>query len=204
MKVDAYRIETPRLTLACWSPEDTVAIKAAEDASREHLRPIMVWADREPETMEEALAKTKRWRAGFDRGEDFIYGVRNGERTVVGGCGLHPRVGKGGLEIGYWVHVAHIRQGLATEIAAGLTRVAFEVAKARWVEIRVARKNVPSAKIPPKLGYAHEATLRERIEMPGGTFEDSLVFTMLARDYDASPARQTPVSAYDATGRKIL
>lgn len=41
---------------------------------------------------------------------------------VVGGCGLHRRVGPGGLEIGYWVHAAWTRRGIAA--AAGFTRVA--------------------------------------------------------------------------------
>jgi RimJ/RimL family protein N-acetyltransferase len=89
-------------------------------------------------------------------------------------------------------------------MAAALTRVAFEAGKVRFVEIRCARANAPSAMIPPKLGFAHEATLRERIELPSGAFDDALVFTMLARDYEGSGARTFETSAFDAGGRKSM
>ena len=40
---------------------------------------------------------------------------RGPTERVVGGCGLHGRLDEHGLEIGYWVHVDRIGQGLATE-----------------------------------------------------------------------------------------
>ncbi len=49
----AYRILTPRLCLRCWNPEDAPTIKAAVDASREHLIPWMSWAQ------EESSSKTR-------------------------------------------------------------------------------------------------------------------------------------------------
>lgn len=47
--------------------------------------------------------------------------------AAVGSCGLHRRVGPGGLEIGYWIHPAVLRRGLATEAARLLTDAAFSV-----------------------------------------------------------------------------
>lgn len=199
-----YRIETPRLVIRCWSPEDAPKALAAEVASREHLKPFMVWAHT-IESLDDVVAKLIRFRTRFDRGEDFIMGAfdaKTGE--VVGGTGLHPRVGSGGLEIGYWVHQARVRQGLATEMAGALTRVALEVLKLRWVEIRTAPQNVASASVPPKLGFVHEATLRERLELPDDAVADALVFTLLARDYAKSPAKKIDVRAFDAAGRSVL
>jgi RimJ/RimL family protein N-acetyltransferase len=180
-------------------------VKRVEDESRAELARFMVWADREPETLDEVVAKLRMFRARFDRGEDLMflaYDRVTGESA--GSSGLHPRVGAGGLEIGYWVHSARHRTGLATEIAGALTRIAFEVEDCRWVEIRCARSNVASAGVPPKLGFVHEATLRDRLALPRGVVEDALVFTMLAKDYLASAAARIPIAAVDAAGRKVL
>ena len=195
LKDPVYRVETTRLVLRCWSPDDALAVKQAEDESRQHLSTFVLWAAKGPETLDDVVAKLRLFRSWFDTGEDYMYGAFDRESgRIVGGCGIHPRAGAGGIEIGYWVHSGWTRKGVATEMAAALTRAAFEIGKLRFVEIRCARSNVLSAKIPPKLGYRHEATLRDRIELPGGAYDDALVFTMMAREYEASAAR-----TFDAT-----
>lgn len=199
-----YRVETSRLVLRCWSPEDAPLAKKAEDESREHLRRFMLWADRTPEHLSETIDKLRLFRSWFDAGEDFMFGsFSKDDGSCVGAAGLHPRVGKGGMEIGYWVHVDHVRQGYATEIAGALTRAAFEIGRMRWVEIRTATKNVASAGVPPKLGFVHEATLKHRLTHASGEIDDALVFTLLAGDYDASAAKRIPFTAFDAAGRKL-
>jgi RimJ/RimL family protein N-acetyltransferase len=193
------------LVLRCPDPADAVVVKRAEDESREALSRFMIWADREPQSLDEIVAKLRMFRARFDRGEDFMFVAFDritGEGA--GGTGLHARVGAGGLEIGYWVHSARHRTGLATEMAGALTRIAFEVEDCRWVEIRCARSNTASAGVPPKLGFVHEATLKDRLDLPRGVIEDALVFTLLAKDYPASAAAKIPVTAFDAANRKLL
>jgi RimJ/RimL family protein N-acetyltransferase len=199
-----YRIETPRLVVRCWSPEDAALAKKAEDESRDHLRPFMLWADRSPESIGEVVDKLRLFRSWFDSGEDFMFGAFSKEDgACVGGSGLHPRVGKGGLEIGYWIHADHLRRGYATEMAGALTRAAFEVGRMRWVEIRCATTNVASAAVPARLGFVHEATLKERLVLANGAIDDALVFTMLSRDYGASAAKRTAFTAYDGAGRRL-
>lgn len=199
-----YRVETPRVVVRCWMPEDAPAAKKAEDESREHLRRFMLWADRSPEPLGEVIDKLRLFRSWFDAGEDFLFGVfSRDDGSCIGGAGLHPRVGKGGLEIGYWVHVDHVRKGIATEVAGALTRVAFEVGRMRWVEIRTAAENTASAGVPVKLGFVHEATLKERLVLTNGDIADALVFTMLARDYAASAAKRIPFAAFDGAARKL-
>ncbi len=205
MQPPVYRVETPRLVVRCWMPEDAPIAKKAEDESREHLRPFMLWADREPEPIAETIDKLRLFRSWFDAGEDFMFGAFSREDgSCVGGTGLHPRVGKGGLEIGYWVHANHLRKGIATEMAGALTRVAFEIGRMRWVEIRTATTNAGSAGVPPKLGFVHEATLKDRLTLSNGDIDDALIFTLLARGYDTSPAKRIPFSAFDGAGRKIV
>jgi RimJ/RimL family protein N-acetyltransferase len=95
-------------------------------------------------------------RGKFDLGNDFVYGIFNPDETqFLGGTGLHTRPGEGAREIGYWIHKAYINQGLATEVSAALTRVAFEIEHVSRVGIHCDPKNVLSASVPIKLGYIH-------------------------------------------------
>src|SRR4051794_12188697 len=112
MQPAVYRLETPRMVVRCWSPEDAPLAKQAEDESRESLRPFMLWADRTPEPINDMIDKLRLFRSWFDSGEDFLYGGFSKDGTTcIGGAGLHPRVGKGGIEIGYWTHADHLRKG---------------------------------------------------------------------------------------------
>ena len=178
-------------------------MKAAVDSSIEHLRPWMPWASREPEDLQKKIDLLRHFRGQFDLGVDFVYGIFNQDETaVIGGTGLHTRVGEGAREIGYWIRVDQIGQGYATEAAAGLTRVGFEVEKLRRIEIHCDAANVRSAAVPRKLGYTHEATLRRRIASSDAD-HDQMVWTMLADEYPGSPASHVLVAAYDVMGRRI-
>lgn len=204
MQPAVYRVETPRVVIRCWNPEDAPLAKKAEDESREHLRPFMLWADRTPEPLSEVTDKLRLFRSWFDTGEDFLFGAfSRDDGTCIGGAGLHPRVGKGGIEIGYWMHVDHLRKGLATEMAGALTRVAFEIGRMRWVEIKTATSNIASSAVPPKLGFVHEATLKDRLTLASGAVDDAQIFTLLARDYGESAAKRIPFAAFDGAGRKL-
>jgi RimJ/RimL family protein N-acetyltransferase len=202
-----YRIETERLVIRCWNPVDAPLVKEAVDASVEHLRPWMPWAAHEPQTLDEKVELLRSFRGRFDLGEDFVYALlAPDESQVLGGAGLHTRVGEGAFEIGYWIHVDAIGRGLATETAAALTRVAFALCGVDRVEIRVDPANERSAAIPRKLGFVEEGTLRRRQPpMAGeGLRRDVTVFTMLADEFPASPCAGAAIAAvHDAAGRPI-
>lgn len=199
----AYRIVTPRLVLRCWEPADAPLMKAAVDCSIEHLRPWMPWASHEPEDLQKKIDLLRHFRGQFDLGVDFVYGIFNRDETaVIGGTGLHTRAGEGAREIGYWIRADEIGHGFATEAAAGLTRVGFEIEKLRRIEIHCDAANVRSAAVARKLGYALETTLRRRIASNDAD-HDEMVWTMLADEYTDSPASRALVAAYDVIGRKI-
>lgn len=157
-----YRIETERTVIRCWDPRDAYLLKEAVDASLDHLKPWMPWADQEPTDIEAKVQVLRGFRGRFDLGQDFAYGIFDpDEQRVIGGTGLHARLGKGALEIGYWIRVDCINCGLATEAAAALTRVAFQAYDVNRAEIHCDPQNVRSAAVPRKLGFTHEATLRQ-------------------------------------------
>ena len=199
-----YRIETERLVLRCWEPRDAPLLKEALDSSLDHLRPFMDWAHDEPEPVEAKAERLRAFRALYDTGESFIMGIFDrAEAEVLGGTGLHSRVGPGGLEIGYWIRAGVTRQGIATESSAALTRVGFEVCEADRIEIRIEPRNEASFGIPRKLGFREEATLRRRLPgFRGGPLRDVTVWTMFREDFDASLAPS--LRAFDALGRQLL
>ena len=119
----AYRVVTPRLVIRCWEPADAPLLKAAIDASIEHLLPWMPWAANEPTDIDTKIALIRRFRGQFDLGQDFTYGIFDREETqALGGTGLHTRLGSDAREIGYWVRADGINRGVATEAAGALTR----------------------------------------------------------------------------------
>jgi len=190
----AYRIVTPRLVLRCWDPRDAPLLKDAIDSSLDHLRPWMPWARHEPQTLAQKVELLREFRGQFDLGADSIYGIFDaGEERVLGGTGLHPRIGPGGLEIGYWIRADAAGRGFATESTAALTRVAFELADVGRVEIHCAPENHASAAIPRKLAYS--------LQEPAG---DDLVFTLTAAEFPESPAAGTALAAFDAAGASLI
>jgi RimJ/RimL family protein N-acetyltransferase len=114
-----------------------------------------------------------------------------------------PRIGPGGLEIGYWIRASATRQGIATESSAALTRVGLEVCCADRIEIRIDPGNEASLGVPRKLGFTEEATLRRRLpSAEGEPMRDVKVFTMFREDFDRSSAPD--LRAFDALGRQLV
>jgi RimJ/RimL family protein N-acetyltransferase len=191
--------------IRCWNPSDAVLLKEAIDSSLDHLRPWMPWAEQEPTEVEAKVELLRSFRGRFDLGQDFTYGILDpDEKRVLGGTGLHTRIGQGALEIGYWIRADCINRGLATEVAAALTRVAFEVNQVNRVEIHCDPSNVRSAAVPRKLGFTHEATLRQRVPGCGGELRDEMIWTLLRSEYPESPAARCSIEAYDAIGARII
>jgi RimJ/RimL family protein N-acetyltransferase len=202
----AYRIETKRLVLRPWEFKDADAMRVAVAASVDHLLPWLPWALFEPQSVDDKYALIRRFRAQFDLDADHVYGIfADDDRTVIGGTGLHNRIGPGAREIGYWIHVDHVRRGYAREATAALTKVGFEAQGLRKIEIRVQPENTASLGIPIDLGYQDTGTLRS--VCPGldpSRFHDARVFSLMATEYPASPSVTAEVRALDGLGRELL
>ncbi|HYH80384.1 MAG TPA: GNAT family protein [Longimicrobium sp.] len=205
MNTPPYRVVTPRLVIRCYRPEDAPALEAAIHASLDHLRPWLPWAHDEPEPLQAKVERLRMFRGKFDLDQDYVYATFSADESrLVGGTGLHPRVGPDALEIGYWIAAPDAEKGLATEAGAALTRVAFDIVGVRRMEIRCDPRNVRSAAVPRKLGYTHEATLRGRVAIPGGPAHDVMSWILLRDDYAGTPSAGAEVEAFDVLGRKLL
>ncbi len=201
----AYQIFTHRLLLRCWQPTDAAQLGTAIEANVTYLLPWLNFAADEPRPLQERIEMLRRWRGRFDLGQDFVYGVfsRDG-KSVLGSTGLHTRQGEDTREIGYWIDQGHANQGLATELSAALTKVAFEIDHIRRVEIHCDVLNLASAAVPRKLGYRHEATLHARTTDHQGRLRETMIWTLFADEYPASPSAKAEIEAYDVAGRRII
>jgi RimJ/RimL family protein N-acetyltransferase len=182
------RIESDRLVIRRWEPADAPLLKDAVDTSLAELRAWMDWAPAEPEPVEDVANRLLDFRDAFDEGENGIMGAFSADGSrVLGGTGLHERVGPFGLEIGYWIRSDAVRRGYATEVAAVLTRVGLELCGADRIEIRIDPANEPSLGVPRKLGFREEATLRRRLApLHGGEPRDVTIFTLFAEELAGS------------------
>lgn len=202
-----YRIETERLVLRCYDPaSDAPGLKECVDSSIDHLLPWMPWAQHEPQTLEQKVELLRRFRGVFDTGDDFSYGVYDrAETRQLGGTGLHTRGGPESYEIGYFLRADAVGNGYATELAAVLTRVAFEHGGAQRVDIRIVPENARSIRVPEKLGYRLDGRLRRRQEPADddGRLRDVLLFTMLCEELESSPCVAFDYAAYDVTGARL-
>ncbi|NJC96272.1 MAG: N-acetyltransferase [Anaerolineales bacterium] len=200
----AYRIETERLVVRCYDLSDAQLLAESISENVEHLKPWMPWAHDEPLPFEQKLQGVRRFRGKFDLQEDYIYGIFNSEETkLLGGTGLHTRLGHNQLEIGYWIHKDYINKGLVTESTAALIKVAFEILHVHRIEIHCDPANLASASIPRKLGFTHEGTLRAKTPFLD-RWSDSMIWGLLEEEYPNSPSVGAWIKVFDANGDPLL
>lgn len=208
-----YIIHTPRLILRCWHPTDASQLRRKINDNLEYLRAWMDWAQQEPESLEMKRERLRRFRDDFLSRREYIYGVfaPDGLRIIgetglriIGAGGSHTGESMDRFEMGYWIGQSHANNGLATESAAALTRVAFEVNRLERLEIRCDPRNKASARVAEKLGYIHRATLYRNKTDAEGRLRDTMVWRLDAKEYPDSRASEASVAVYNRGKDRIL
>ena len=200
-----YRIETARLLLRCWEPADAPRLCEALAENLEHLRPWLPWVALEPEPVDAKLLKLQQWRAEFDQNKEFRFGIFDRATSqVLGSIGLHNRIGAGALEIGYWLRGQSTRQGYATEAAAAMVRIGFQVMKLRRMEIHCDPRNVASAGVPRRLSFHPALTIMNQCHDPDMNPRNTSIWVLRAATFAQSTAAKQEVRAFDALGRSQL
>jgi len=147
------RLPAGDIELCRWRTRHVDEIKAAVESSYRELHQWMAWAQTMP-TSEALRAVIADGAASFEADREWQYVLREvANDELVGGAGLHRRVGPDGLEIGYWVRTDRTGRGYATSAARALTDAAFAVQGFERVEIHMDQANLASAAVPRKLGY---------------------------------------------------
>jgi predicted TIM-barrel fold metal-dependent hydrolase/RimJ/RimL family protein N-acetyltransferase len=181
----------PRVLLRPLDVHDAAAVWEAIQESRAHLESWLPWV-RALRSVEDERTDIARMRARWLRHEDLTVGIFEGTTgRYLGGSGLHRiRWDLRIFEIGYWIRVSAEGYGYVTETVQLLTRLAFDCLQANRVEIYVDPRNTRSARVPERLGYVLEGTLRHfRIGVDGRP-EDRHVFALIRSDYLRLPWRE--------------
>jgi ribosomal-protein-serine acetyltransferase len=161
---------------------DATELHALIEANRAYLSRWLPWAA--GQTFEDTLGFIRRTREQLTDNDGLQAAVVCGA-SIVGLIGYHTvDWDNRSTRIGYWLAEEHQGQGTMTEAVRRLVDHALSVWELNRVEIRAAVENHRSRAIPERLGFRGEGTRREA-ERVGGRYLDSVVYSMLAADWQA-------------------
>lgn len=167
------RIELDVAVLRRHRAADVAALHAAIEASRDHLRPFMAWADQDRAATATFVSRTVD---GWEAGDSFSFIIAEHDSVAgepgrpLGGCGLHRRDEPGAIEIGYWLRADAVGRGVVTAASAALTSAAFDALDdVQRVEIRCDESNVRSAAVAQRLGFHLTGVEEYQPDAPGQT-----------------------------------
>lgn len=158
--------------------EDATALYEATVRNRQFLAPWLSWIDRvtdvsdtyafvrdaEREARAHTAFKAGIWRRGH----------------LIGCVDLHAIDWENAsAQIGYWLDEAHTGAGIMSAAVRLLCEYAFEALDLHRLEIRAAVQNAPSRRIPQRLGFAFEGTLRDALKQRGA-FVDTALYSLVS------------------------
>lgn len=179
-----FPITTYRLSIRPPQPGDGPELNAAVTESLGELRPWLPWAKTTP-SLEDSEESARRAYAAWILRDDLRLSIFSRDRGhLVASSGLH-RINWDNrrFEIGYWCRTKDSTRGYITEAVTAITQFAFACLDAKRVEIRCDVNNERSRRIPERLGFTFEATLKAHDRSPA---TDELHDTLLFVRFDAA------------------
>jgi ribosomal-protein-alanine N-acetyltransferase len=150
-----WLIETPRLRMRCWTPDDVADFRpiAQDPRVMRYIHTGETWSDPRIEAFVHRQLDLKR-----EHGFSLCPLIHREDNAFIGFCGLQPLGDTGEIEIGWWLAVAYWDQGLATEAARAVVAHGFtELGLSRIVAI-AQPPNTASINVMRKLGMTYERT----------------------------------------------
>ncbi|MFD7304577.1 GNAT family N-acetyltransferase [Streptomyces pharetrae] len=150
MEQPAGTLRADQVVLRRWRVTDLDALERAIRESVNHLLPWLPWAA--GHSRRQTADFLARSHDEWETGQAFGYAITSGA-ALTGSCGLHRRVGAGGLDIGYWIHPRWTGRGLVTMAAAALVDQGFRLAGIDRIEIHHDAANPASGAVARRLGF---------------------------------------------------
>jgi len=177
------QIVSARLVMRAPRAGDGPAINRAVVESFAELHPWMPWARTLPSITEsEEFARDAQVKF-LQREELPLLLFRAADGELVGASGMHhidwtvPR-----FEIGYWCRTSCVGSGYTSEAVAALCRFLFVAFGAKRVEVRTDERNERSARVPERLGFRLEGTLRHDALGNDGAPRNTRVYSVVSID----------------------
>jgi ribosomal-protein-serine acetyltransferase len=180
-------------------PELAEAVYAAIDANRLHLRQWLPWVDatRSVEDTLQFIRESMRHNTDGSRLSLFI--THDGELAgAIGVVSFQRDHAK--CEVGYWLRADLQGRGIMTRAYAALLAFLFQKKAIRRAESHVFVGNERSAAVLQRLGFRHEGTLREAMQLYGD-FRDLQVFGLLKSDWERENGHEKIIKKFK---QKIL
>lgn len=120
--------------------------------------------------------------AQFGRGEALDAGIFR-TRTLLGVVGLHDiDRGRARANLDYAMDGRYRAQGIMTRACCALLRYAYSELELNRIQIGADVANLPSRRIPEKLGFVLEGVVRASYRAESG-FRDCALYAMLREDF---------------------
>lgn len=151
------------------------------DKNRTHLAPWFPWVEKiiSVDDSEKFILKCMK---GFEEKINLDLGVYF-EGVLIGSMGLHTINTKNKWgEIGYWLSKDYEGKGIMTECVKKLLEYGFLELHLHRIQIRCDSRNEKGKRIPEKLGFTLEATLRES-KKHDDSYSDGLIFGLLLKEW---------------------
>lgn len=122
--------------------------------------------------------------ATADPSNGYVWVAQRPDGRVVGNIELHLHAAQDACgEVGYLMHPEVWGRGHATAAAARVVEFAFTELGLHRVQATCHPDNRASARVLDKLGMTREGRLRENLRMRDGSWRDSEMFAVLAREW---------------------
>lgn len=183
------RILGERCTLRPYRSGDGQALFSAIEENREQLGRWLPWVGQH-QSVDDAENYVRNMAGRWQTRESLILAIfSHDERTLYGGTGFHgfdwtvPS-----LEIGWFLRESARGRGIATEAVRLCCTLAFEQMKVNRVWGSVDVLNERSVRLFERVGFLREAHLRGERRDHHGQLRDTLIYGMLARDWESMKA----------------
>lgn len=177
-------IVNEKISLRLRDASDAEAQFILTDKNRTHLAPWFPWVEKTigVEDSEKFILKCMK---GFEEKTDLDLGVYF-EDVLVGSMGFHTIDKKNEWgEIGYWISKDYEGKGIMTQCVRRLVEYGFGELSLHRIQIRCDSRNEKSKRIPEKLSFTLEATIRESKKHDDG-YSDGLIFGLLQSEWRIS------------------